>query len=105
MMVTKNSPESLHCFLWMLTYFDQFGDHIPNAKDQIHLDPIDKSTIYEEYVQEVEITKMDIVPVSYTKFLELWTTCFPHVSIREYKAVTGKHLYFLFFLFHLSSLC
>ena len=103
MMVTKNSPESMHCHLWMMHHFDQFGDHIPNGKDQIHLDPIDKLTIYEEYVAEVEFSRLDIVPVSYTKFLELWKLCFPHVSIREYKAVTGEQPSYLF-IFHLLLL-
>jgi hypothetical protein len=93
MAVTKNSPQSLHCFVWMHHYFNMFGDHIPNAKDQIHLDPIDKITIYEEYLQEVNVTHADVDPISYPKFLELWKELFPHVSIREYKAVTGENVH------------
>ena len=74
----------------MKVYFDQFGDHIPNSKDQIHLDPIDKFTIYEEYMQEKQISNIGIAPLCYSKFLIMWTTLFPHVSIREFKAVTGQ---------------
>jgi len=73
-----------------------FGDHIPNAKDQIHLDPIDKITIYEEYLQEVDVTHADIDPVGYSKFLEIWKELFPHVSIREFKAVTGDSIHLCF---------
>jgi hypothetical protein len=28
--------------------------------------------------------------LGYTSFLEIWSKCFPHVKIREYKAVSGK---------------
>lgn len=90
--VLKNTHQSGHCYLWMKVYFDQFGDHIPNSKDQIHLDPIDKFTIYEEYMQEIQISNIGITPLCYSKFLIMWTTLFSHGSIREFKAVTGQKL-------------
>ena len=31
-------------------------------------------------------------PLSYVKFIKLWQSCFPHVTIRKYKTVTGKCL-------------
>jgi len=70
-------------------YFNQFGDHIPNSKDEIHLDPIDKLSIYEEYTDEMDLLRSDTKPISYEQFLDMWRDLFPYVTIREFKAVTG----------------
>ena len=74
----------------MECYFNQFGDHIPNSDGEIHLDPVDKFDIYDEYVRDVSALYTDDSVIGYPKFLETWATCFPFVSIREYKQVTGK---------------
>jgi hypothetical protein len=74
----------------MECYFNQFGDHIPNSDGQIHLDPIDKFDIYDEYIRDVTALYANTSLLSYTRFLELWDLLFPFVTIRVYKAVTGK---------------
>jgi hypothetical protein len=33
--MVHNSQESLQCFYWMHSYFNQFGDHIPNSNGQV----------------------------------------------------------------------
>jgi phage host-nuclease inhibitor protein Gam len=54
---------------------------------EIHLEPINRCTIYNDYYEET--TKNDNPTLSITKFLLLWRVCYPSVKIREYKAVTG----------------
>lgn len=55
---------------------------------EIHLDPIDKNEVYEEYAENAIIHNE--VPYSYNEFCEMWRNAFPHVRIRQYKAVSGK---------------
>ena len=85
-----NGPGSILAFYWMECYFNQFGDHIPNSDGAIHLDPVDKFDIYEEYCRDVSSLYTDESVIGYPKFVETWDKCFPFVSIREYKQVTGK---------------
>lgn len=88
--IMPNSREALLAFVWLELYFNQYGDHAPNAAGQIHLDPVEKKSIWEEYVRDIVEWYPDERYYSYGKFLELWDLLFPFVSIREYKAVTGK---------------
>ena len=69
----------------MEDYFSLLADPTPNGKE-IHLDPINKKEIYEEYEQDMN----DIFeePLSSTTFLKVWNDAFPHVKIREYKQVS-----------------
>lgn len=83
-----NSPLSFEAFGWMNTYFNTMGDAIPNSDGQIHLEPISAKEIYEEYERYCEIRGINSLQPS--QFFNLWRSCFPHVTIREFKAVTGK---------------
>lgn len=88
--IMPHSREALLAFVWLELYFNQYGDHAPNAAGEIHLDPIEKKTIWEEYVRDIVEWYSDDNYYSYSKFTELWDLLFPFVSIRVYKAVTGK---------------
>ena len=65
---------------------------MPNQSNHdIHLDScIVVKDLWKEY-QIVFLTK-NKQPLSYVKFIKLWQSCFPHVTIRKYKTVTGKCL-------------
>jgi hypothetical protein len=88
-----NTPMATETYSWMDFYFNLVGDSIPNSDGEIHLEPISILTIYKEY-------KDDMIGKDYnynakdvcteTEFAKLWKVCFPHVKIREFKAVTGK---------------
>ena len=88
--IMPKSREALLAFVWLELYFNQYGDHAPNAAGEIHLDPIEKKTIWEEYVRDITEWYPGERYYSYSKLLELWDLLFPFVSIRVYKAVTGK---------------
>ncbi len=82
-----NTVASLTCFSWLQSFFQAVGDKEPN-RDEIHLEPTDIKSVHAEYRQAVADTGEEVL--AYTTFLNLWVTCFPHVRIREFKAVTGK---------------
>lgn len=86
-MTVPNTVESLSAFAWMSTFFDVAGEQQPNI-DEIHLDPCSVDHIWEEYRCVMEDAKQDYI--KYSHFLHIWKQCFPHVKVREYKAVTGK---------------
>jgi hypothetical protein len=106
-MTVPNTVESLSAFAWMQNYFNAVGEHQPKV-DEIHLDPCVVSHIWEEYKQTLEdagqVTEIfydylhgqciNILIFQDTleccTFQDLWRQCFPHVKVREYKAVTGK---------------
>ena len=83
------SEASSHCNLWMENYFQLCGDFQPNT-GEIHLDPVKKCDIYEEYVSETEPFGLPVVSLS--RFKRMWKKDFPLVKIRKYKACTGKCL-------------
>jgi len=60
----------------------------PNA-DEIHLDPVTKKEVYEEYKSDAFVNSHSAI-YSYSEFAKLWNSCFPKVKIREYKNVSGK---------------
>ena len=66
-------------------YFTAFGDHISNS-EEIHLDNIEITTIWREFCNKVGEERS----VCLQKCAEMWSTCFPHVKIREVKACCGK---------------
>ena len=71
---------------WLRDYFEFHGDFMPKSAE-IHLEPINRCTIYNDYCEE--LTKNGTPTLSITKFLLLWRNGYPLVKIREYKAVTG----------------
>lgn len=86
-MSIPNTDQSVRCFAWMDYYFNLLGDDIPNA-DEKHLEPIPCTEIHAEYV--ADMTREGCEPLTYVAWGEIWTTLFPHVKVRQFKAVTGK---------------
>ena len=94
MMRLPNSVDAVICHGWMEFYFGLVGDSESNV-DEIHLDPVPVTTIYEEYVMDMGGDKCaapncGIKPLSKTAFDSLWKNCFPYVKIRRFKNVSGK---------------
>ena len=88
MLRIPNSTSSLNSYSWMYNHFNLVGDFIPNSNGEIHLEPIDIKEVWKEYVEDM--TQVNENSVSYIEFVCMWTNCFFHVKIREYKAVTGN---------------
>jgi len=84
-----NTPDSLACFAWLEFHFDMVGDCIPNTDGEIHLEPTKVCDIFDEYVSSVVQTGNGR-HLRASQFFGIWKACFPHVKIREFKAVTGK---------------
>ena len=82
-----NSVVAVSAYAWMARYFSLVGDDMSNC-DEIHLEPTWIKDVWQEYVDDM---KMHSNPyLSDTDFGQLWIKCFPHVKIREFKAVSGK---------------
>jgi hypothetical protein len=81
---------SMTTFGWMKQFFALVGDMIPNSFGEIHLEPTDIIDIYMEYCRDLDNCTTPLEKVSYSTFCQLWTLCFEHVKIRQYKAVSGK---------------
>eukprot|EP01034_Spumella_vulgaris_P042217 gene42217-52343_t len=64
------------------------GDAIPNSDGQIHLEPISVEEIFAEF--KLFFDNQGLRSLERTQFANLWVSCFSHVSIRQFKAVTGK---------------
>ena len=82
-----NTEPAIHLYSWLDNHFKLSGDFQPNT-GEIHLDPVEKKEVYEEYVNEA--TLCDLQPQSLTQFCKIWKDCFSNVKIRKYKACTGK---------------
>ena len=70
---------------WMNYYFKLMGDNVPNAKEELHLEPIKKNCIYEEYCADFVASGDFYAPVNMGLFLELWRDVFGYVKIRRFK--------------------
>jgi hypothetical protein len=68
-------------------FFGLMGDSMPNS-DEIHLEPIYIHEVWSEYKMDMESISTSYLDVS--TFGKLWLACFPHVKIREHKAVGLK---------------
>lgn len=84
----ENAPKALACASWMANYFRTCGDQVPNS-DQVHLDITTMKEIYQTYVKEFQ-NVYSLETISYSTFAHIWRTVFRHVSIRKFKAVSGK---------------
>jgi hypothetical protein len=91
-LLVPNTVASLSCFAWMRSFFESVGDKQPTGGKfeggEIHLEPTSILQVHSEYVLNIE--DAGEVSLSYAAFLSMWRHCFPHVKIREYKAVSGK---------------
>jgi hypothetical protein len=79
-MLLKNSPIQLKAYAFLENYFNLIGDYQPNSSEEIHLDPVEKKKIYEEYYKAVTDPEQggncfDVL--AYNSFLDLWAKCFP----------------------------
>ena len=68
-------------------FFGLMGDQMPSSQE-VHLEPIYVHEVWEEYKQDQVLVFNEYVSV--TVFGKLWEACFPHVKIREHKAVGMK---------------
>jgi hypothetical protein len=84
-----NTVKHKTCFGWMKRFFQLMGDVAPNRAEEIHLEPIDVVDIYLEYKRDLT-EHADFPTLCYSSFCGVWADCFPHVTIRQYKAVSGK---------------
>lgn len=83
------------CYTWLHNYFNLVGDNIPNSAGEIHLEPIEIKEVWKEYKDDMDYVHES--SISCIEFGSLWTNCYSHVKIREYKAVTGNVLLFIFY--------
>ena len=86
-MICRNTQANSNTVEWLETYFDLCGDFQPNH-NEIHLDTAKYIDIYTEYVADFEADHE--VPLEYKTWRQVWLDVFPYVSIRQYKAVSGK---------------
>jgi hypothetical protein len=84
-----NTVKHKTCYGWMKRFFQLMGDSAPNRDEEIHLEPIDVVDIYLVYKRDLT-EHADFPTLCYSSFCETWKTCFPNVTIRQYKAVCGK---------------
>lgn len=83
----SREPSATTAFAWMHNFFEMVGDKMPNL-NEIHLEPIFVRVVWEEYVDDL---KGSLIPaLSLWQFGQMWQDLFPHVKIRQFKAVTGK---------------
>jgi len=72
----------------MHNHFKLVGDQIPNSDGEIHIESLTRQEIWSEYRDFM--TNFGEEFVSMEAFRSLWKSCFNHVKVRKYKAVTGK---------------
>jgi len=87
-MQIPNTHVALDTYGWMDAYFQLIGDIMPNSHGDIHLEPITIKEVHCEYLLDCKLNGVEFY--NYNDFAKLWTTCFPYVKIREFKAVSGK---------------
>lgn len=85
--LVPSTPECTAAVQWFREYFDACGDHAPNGRGT-HLEITDKIDIYRTYEADMQQAGDEIL--DYTRWIRLWETVFPYVTMRTYKQVTGK---------------
>jgi len=83
-----NSFTVLTAYGWMAEHFNLIGDMAPNCDNEIHLEPCHIVEVHSELL--LEMTNAGMECVSLDTFANIWSNCFQHVKICEYKAVSGK---------------
>jgi hypothetical protein len=53
-MQVHNSDKMLHLCSWFKEYFDVCGDCMPNRNGEIHLEPVVKIAVYDEYLLDTK---------------------------------------------------
>lgn len=72
---------------WMQYYFSLIGDQVPNSDHEIHLEPVPKKNVWEEYKFDME--SIDEPVLELNSFLRIWKNVFPYVKVRKYKSSCG----------------
>lgn len=88
--LTPASEVQSDCVYWLKSYFDTYGDCIPNADDAIRLADIRSKEVHAKYVTEQLAYDPPRKFVDYSRFNNLWTTCFPNCSRRPWCGIPGK---------------
>ena len=70
-------------------YFKLVGDQMPNS-NEVHIDSITYVELHKEYYYRLFDEQLDEPVFSYDRFIKFIKLLFPHIRIREYKAVSGK---------------
>ena len=89
LMSMENGYMTQLCSSWMHFFFELVGDRNP-CNNEIHLEPMQKVDLWKEYCSDIHFLLCEEKALNYSGFLDVWRNNFPHVSIRKYKAVTGK---------------
>ena len=86
--LTPSTPACTATAMWFKEHFELSGDPAPNGAG-VHLEVTDKiMSIYEMYTGDMHAQGEEIL--SYSRWLKIWSTTFPNVTMRAYKQVTGK---------------
>ena len=85
-----NSMASLSTVAWMNYFFKLMADNVPNIAEELHLEPVKKDAVYEEYCFDVSGYSELTEPISRQLFLEIWRTVFAYVKVRKFKQCCGK---------------
>jgi hypothetical protein len=85
-----NSLSSLSTVAWMNYYFKLVAESPPNASEELHLEPVKKKDIYEEYCFDVQTYGDLNEPIRLELFLDIWASVFDYVKIRKFKQCCGK---------------
>jgi hypothetical protein len=76
---TSHQSKSCEALAWMMNYFSQVGDHMPDHM-ALHLPSFMTSClVYSRMVEELEASGRKVISKSH--FYNLWASDFPHVSI------------------------
>jgi hypothetical protein len=80
-----DSLKSKTAVAWMTYYFSLVGDHVPNSNNEIHLEPIPRCEVYNEYVFDMKNIQDVEGALTLNEFRKVLKIVFPHIKIRKYK--------------------
>jgi hypothetical protein len=83
----SQSVPQLMTAAWMQYYFSLIGDQVPNSDHEIHLEPVPKYKVWEEY--KFDMDAIDEPALELNTFLKIWKNVFPYVKVRKYKSSCG----------------
>lgn len=83
----SQSVPQLMAAAWMQYYFSLIGDQVPNSDHEIHLEPVPKQNVWEEY--QFDMAAIDEPALELNTFLKIWKNVFPYVKVRKYKSSCG----------------
>ena len=66
------------------------ADNVPNIAEDLHMEPVKRRDIYEEYLFDMATCNDFLDPISLELFLKMWKTVFAYVKIRKFKQCCGQ---------------